>query len=162
MVEKNEDDEVPEPVAGRLPPLFMIESHLGSTDAVYTTVPVKDAGESVVPEVAAPAEEETPAAAEPEPEVENKPESIDTEPPITEPVEVDATPEAKEVEPVVSHDLFPPVHQRFNIHLQSLKVHPEKDESAPLEGLTSLLRGQTPLLMYRRARDRVSSCSSVG
>lgn len=140
----------------------MIESRLGSTDVVYATVPVKEVEESVAPEVAAPAEEETPVPAEPEPEVESKPESVDTEPPITEPVEVDATPEAKEVEPVVSRDLFPPVHQRFNIHLLSLKVHPEKDESVPLEGLTFLLRGQTPLLMYRRARDRISSCSSIG
>ena len=62
-----------------------------------------------VPEVAEPVtipiEEETPAAAKLEPGVENEPESVDVEPPIVESVEVDAAPDAKEVDPVVSHGI---------------------------------------------------------
>lgn len=62
-------------------------------------IPVPEVMESVtVPD------EECPAPAEPEPEVESKPEPVDTEPPIAKPVEIDAIPDAEEVEPVVSHD----------------------------------------------------------
>jgi len=62
----------------------------------------------VMESVTIPVEEETPAPAEPEPEVENKPELVDTEPPIVESVEVDAT-----VEPTVSHRISSSSHQCF-------------------------------------------------
>ena len=68
---------------------------------------VKDVDGGEVPDVAPVLEatesstaplEETPA--EPEPEVENKTESADVEPPVAEPVEVDATSDSKDVEPL--------------------------------------------------------------
>ena len=62
----------------------------------------------VMEPVTVPVQEETPAPAEPEPKVESKHELVDTEPPIVESVEVDAT-----VEPTVSHRISSFSHQCF-------------------------------------------------
>jgi hypothetical protein len=69
-------------------------------DVEETMAPVPDVMESVI----VPVEEETPAPAEFESKVENKPELVDTEPPIAEPVDVGPT-DSKDVKPVVSHEI---------------------------------------------------------
>lgn len=64
----------------------------------------------VMEPVTIPVQEETLTPAEPEPElkVESKPELVDMEPPVVEPVEVDAT-----VEPTVSHQISSSSHECF-------------------------------------------------
>ena len=113
VVEEDEDDRVPEPVAGWL----FHDWLLGSIDRVYPTVPVNDVEEAMapVPEVMASFTfpvEETLVPAEPEPKVEREPEFVDTGLPIAEPVEVDAI-DYKDAEPVVSHEICSSSHQYF-------------------------------------------------
>ena len=71
---------------------------------------MKDAEEAVVPapevmeSATVPVKEETLTPAEPEPEAENKPESVDTEPPAVEAVEADVA-DPKDTKLVVGHEI---------------------------------------------------------
>ena len=78
---------------------------------------MKDVEEDEAPDVtpvpdvmksdAVPVGKDTLAPPEPGPEVESQPESIDAEPPVAQPVEVDTTSDPKDVEPVVGRESLP-------------------------------------------------------
>lgn len=148
MEEEGEGDVISDPVDGQT----FSDCHrklLGSTDRVYPPVPIKDVGEDVHPaseamkSVVVPVGE-TAVPAEPEPEVESKHDSVHTEFPIVESVEVDAVPDVKQVEPVVSHEIdsFPsPLTS-----IRSLKVDLTEDETVaePVESKPAELEDDVP------------------